>query len=66
MRGANDVGERSGGHRETLVEENVRGLKGMSVELSWWEWALFRFAVLLITTPAVVVAVYLIFRKRGP
>ena len=48
------------------MEENVRGLKGMSVELSWWEWALFRFAVLLITTPAVVVAVYLIFRKRGP
>jgi hypothetical protein len=38
----------------------------MSVELSWWEWALFRLAVLLITTPAVVIAVYLIFRKRGP
>ena len=36
------------------------------MELSWWEWALFRLAVLLITTPVVVAAVYLIFRKRGP
>jgi hypothetical protein len=41
-------------------------MKGRTVELSWWEWALFRLAVLLITTPAVVIAVYLIFRKRGP
>jgi hypothetical protein len=37
-----------------------------NVKLSWWEWALFRLAVLLITAPAVVVAVYLIFRKRRP
>jgi len=55
----------AGGRREALVQENVRGLKGMSVDPSWWEWTLFRLAVLLITTPAVVVAVYLIFRKRG-
>ena len=41
-------------------------MRWRSVELSWWEWELFRLAVLLITTPAVVAAVYLIFRKRGP
>jgi hypothetical protein len=36
------------------------------MELAWWEWVLFRLVVLLITAPAVVAAVYLIFRKRGP
>jgi hypothetical protein len=36
------------------------------MELAWWEWMLFRLVVLLFTTPAVVVAVYLIFRRRGP
>ena len=44
----------------------AHALRWRSVELSWWEWELFRLAVLLITTPAVVAAVYLIFRKRGP
>jgi hypothetical protein len=42
------------------------GDKEEKVELSWWEWTLFRLAVLLITAPAVVAAMYLIFRKRGP
>ncbi len=36
------------------------------MELAWWEWMLFRLGVYLITAPAVVVTVYLIFRKRGP
>ena len=36
------------------------------MELSWWEWELLRLTVLLITAPAVVLAVYLIFRERGP
>jgi len=36
------------------------------VELSWWEWELLRLVVFLITAPAVVAAVYLIFRKSGP
>ena len=36
------------------------------MELSWWQWELFRLTVLLLTVSAVVSAVYLIFRKRGP
>jgi hypothetical protein len=36
------------------------------MELSWWGWELFRLTVLIITAPAVVLAVYLIFRGRGP
>ena len=48
------------------MAEAVWGLKERTVELSWWEWELFRLAVLLIPTPAVVAAAYLIFRKRRP
>ena len=36
------------------------------MEVPWWEWMLFRLAVYLVTAPAVVAAMYLIFRKRGP
>ncbi len=36
------------------------------MELSWWEWELVRLVVFLITAPAVVAAVYLIFRESGP
>jgi hypothetical protein len=35
------------------------------MELSWWEWELLHLTVLLVTAPAVVLAVYLIFRERG-
>lgn len=35
------------------------------MEAAWRAWFLFRFVELLFTTPAVLVAVYLIFRKRG-
>jgi hypothetical protein len=45
--------------------KGVRGLKGRTVELSWWEWSLFRLVVFLITAPVVVAAVYLIFRQFG-
>ena len=51
---------------ESRSGKGVRGLKGRTVELSWWEWSLFRLVVFLITAPVVVAAVYLIFRKRGP
>jgi hypothetical protein len=45
--------------------KGVRGLKGRTVELSWWEWSLFRLVVFLITAPVVFAAVYLIFRQFG-
>jgi hypothetical protein len=49
-----------------VLRGGCSGDKEEKVEPSWWEWALFRLAVLLITAPAIVAAMYLIFRKRGP
>jgi hypothetical protein len=36
------------------------------MEVSFWEWELAHFTLLLLTAPAVVAALYLILRKRGP
>jgi hypothetical protein len=50
----------------SLSWSSVRWLKGRAVEPSWWHWELLRLVLIVITAPAVVAAMYLIFRKRGP
>jgi hypothetical protein len=34
--------------------------------MSWWEWSPFSLTMHLVVAPAVVAAVYLVFRERGP
>jgi hypothetical protein len=67
MRDADTLGLDGGtGGWVSLSGSPVRWLKGRAVEPSWWHWELLRLALIVITAPAVVAAMYLIFRKRRP